>query len=182
MAESRDRAAILLGWAAALRRTELVGLEVSNVRFCAEGLLVYLGRTKADQEGRGEVVAVNHAQKHKPLCAVAAMQDWLQRSGIECGPLFPRLDQRGQSCKQAMSDKNVDRLVKHYAEAARLQLDDGSMQWSAHSLRAGCATEAARAGKMEWQIMRHTRHRSHETLAKYIRLATPFEDTAGDLL
>src|SRR5215203_2213094 len=82
---SRDRALVLLGFAAALRRSELVALDVEDLERRPEGILIRVKRSKGDQEGRGQVVAVPHGQKLRP---VAALDQWLREAGIKSGPLF----------------------------------------------------------------------------------------------
>ena len=54
----RARAVLAIGMAAALRRSELVALTVSDVELVAEGLRVIIGRSKTDQEQEGAEVAV----------------------------------------------------------------------------------------------------------------------------
>ncbi len=49
----RDRALLLLGFAAALRRSELVALDIEPLEFGPDGLVVILTRRKTDQERRG---------------------------------------------------------------------------------------------------------------------------------
>ncbi len=58
LAEVRDRAMILLCFGAALRRSELVALDVDDVERHRRGLLVRLRRSKTDQEGKGQNVAL----------------------------------------------------------------------------------------------------------------------------
>jgi hypothetical protein len=47
----RDRALLLVGFAAALRRSELVALRVEDVQFVAQGMLLTIDGSKTDQEG-----------------------------------------------------------------------------------------------------------------------------------
>lgn len=62
----RDRAVLAVGMAAALRRSELVALNVDDAGFVSEGLLLKIGRSKVDQEGAGETIAIPSGNSIKP--------------------------------------------------------------------------------------------------------------------
>jgi site-specific recombinase XerD len=81
----RNRALLLLGFARALRRSELVALDVADLEETAEGLLVHIRRSKTDQEGAGDFVSIPFGSK---LLPVRALKDWLAAAGITEGPLF----------------------------------------------------------------------------------------------
>jgi site-specific recombinase XerC len=81
----RDRALLLLGFAAAPRCSELVALEVSDLERMREGILVHMRRSKTDQEGESHSVAVPRGSKLKP---VEALEDWLRSAHIQAGPTF----------------------------------------------------------------------------------------------
>ena len=63
----RDRALLLVGFAGAFRRSELVGIDVEHVEFVAEGMVVTLPRSKTDQEGAGRKVGIPYGQTHGHL-------------------------------------------------------------------------------------------------------------------
>ena len=77
----RDRALILLGFAAALRRSELAALDVADLEFVREGLVVHLRRSKTDQEGQGRKIGVPWGRTS--ACPVKAVEKWLQVAAIE---------------------------------------------------------------------------------------------------
>ena len=54
----RDRAILLLGFAGAFRRSELVALDVTDLEFCEGGMRVHVRRSKTDQEGAGDTIAI----------------------------------------------------------------------------------------------------------------------------
>jgi site-specific recombinase XerD len=85
LAGKRDRAVLLLGFALAARRSELVALDVADLEECPDGLRVTIRRSKTDQEGAGTVVAVCRGSI---ACPVAAVRDWVTAAGITEGPLF----------------------------------------------------------------------------------------------
>jgi integrase len=73
---SRDRALILLGFAGAFRRSELVGLDVDDCAFGKDGLTVTLRRSKTDQEGAGRKVGIPYGSNPE-TCPVRTMQAWI---------------------------------------------------------------------------------------------------------
>jgi site-specific recombinase XerD len=159
----RDRAILLLGFAAALRRSELVALAVEDIQYVLQGVDLTIRRSKTDQEGAGETIGIWKGRE-AATCPVTALQAWLEASGITAGPIFRPMTKHQTLRKGALTGHAVARIVKHYAQAAGFQGD-----FSGHSLRAGLATQAAKSGANERDIMRHTRHKSVTTLRKYIR-------------
>ncbi len=90
----RDRALLLVGFAGALRRSELVALDHEDVRFTKDGLVLRICSSKGDQEGEGADVGV--ARGSRPgTCPVRAVEAWLRRAGIKYGPVFCRLTAAG---------------------------------------------------------------------------------------
>lgn len=183
LAGLRDRALILVGFGGALRRSELVGLEIdakgagpARARFVAGGLEIHLDRSKADQEGKGAVVAIPHGQS-AATCAVRALQEWLKASGITEGPIFRPVNRWGQVSDKAMTPHAAALVVK--AAAERIGLDPEA--FAAHSLRAGLATSAAANDAPADLIMSHMRHRRFDTTRRYIREGERFKRNAAKL-
>jgi integrase len=175
----RDRAMLLLGFAAALRRSELVGLDVGDVTFAKRGLIVTIRRSKSDQEGAGAKVAV--APGTDPAaCPVRATRRWLQAARLgPTGPLFRPIHRTGKVLDRRLNPEHVAQLVKHAAAAAGVApLDlDGAADTRAlagHSLRAGLVTQAALDGVADADIAATTRHKSRDMVARYTRIADPF--------
>src|SRR5579864_374695 len=54
----RDRALLLVGFAGAFRRSELVALDIDDVAFTDDGLVINVRRSKTDQEGEGRKVGI----------------------------------------------------------------------------------------------------------------------------
>lgn len=174
---ARDRALLLMGFAGAFRRSELVALDVDDLRLKPEGLLVMLRRSKTDQEAEGRQVAIPHGS-HQETCPVRALQVWLEAACITDGPVFRPIRKGGALCPTRLSGHAVARVVKAYAKAAGLSEDT----FSGHSLRAGFVTSAARAGEPERRIMRQTGHKSIEMVLRYVRQANAFSDNAASAL
>jgi integrase len=170
----RDRALVLLGFAGAFRRSELVGLDLADLGFRRDGLVVRLRRSKTDPEAEGREVGIPYGS-HLETCPVRAIQDWLSLLGQGQGPLFRPVNRHHRILTSRLSAQSVALVVKRLA--GRMQLD--SRQFAAHSLRAGLATAAAAAGVPERAIMAQTGHRSLTTLRKYIRTGSLFLENAA---
>jgi site-specific recombinase XerD len=170
----RDRALLLLGFAGAFRRSELVALDVADLQFGRDGLTVTLRKSKTDQEGAGQKKGIPYGS-NPDTCPVRAVQDWITAAVLKEGPLFRPLNRHGQIKAQRLSDRAVARVVQRAAESAGLD----AAQYAGHSLRAGLATAAAQAGVSERVIMQQTGHRSLPVLRKYIREGSLFRENAA---
>jgi integrase len=173
---TRDRALILLGFAAALRRSELVALNVEDISFVGEGLIVHLRRSKTDQEGEGRKIAVPYGRTL--ACPVKAVQDWLGHAQIASGAVFPSVGKGGRIQPGRLAGSAVALVLKAYATKAGLPASD----ISGHSLRSGLVTSAAQVGASTYKIQQQTGHRSAEMVGRYIREATMFENNAAGLV
>ncbi len=170
----RDRALLLVGFAGAFRRSELVSLDVADLSFTSDGLEVTLKRSKTDQEGQGRRIGIPFGSSPH-TCPVRSLRAWLDGAGIADGPVFRDVSRRGRVGAVRLSDKAVARLVKRAARAAGLD----PARFSGHSLRAGLATSAAKAGKTERAIMAQTGHKSEKMVRRYIRDASLFAENAA---
>ncbi len=167
----RDRAILLLGFAGAFRRSELVGLDVRDLVFCTKGLRVTLRRSKTDQEGFGRTVDIPFSPV-PAMCPVAATRAWLIASGIIGGPIFREVHSSGRIGQGRLASRVVGTVVKRSASAAGLD----PRNLAGHSLRAGYATEAARSGKPLFVIQQQTGHKSVAMVSRYVRAANLFKD------
>lgn len=161
---SRDAAIILLGYASAMRGSELVALDLGDLELKPDGLLITIRRSKTDQEQHGQLVAVAHGS-HAVTDPVAALAAWLRIRGHQPGTLFSRI-WCSRVSDQPLGNHVVARMVRERAVAAGL---DGT-RITAHSLRAGHATTAALAGIPLHRIAAQTRHKDLSVLVnRYIR-------------
>jgi len=163
----RDRALLLAGFAGCFRGSEVRTLDVENVKPDPDGLVLYLRKSKGDQEGHGESVGVPFGSD-PVTCPVRAINAWLDASGLKTGPLFPSV--RGRR----LARRDVNRIVKRCAKRAGLV---GRI--SGHSLRAGLITTAAKAGRSLPSIQRQSRHKDIGTLMGYVRQADVLKDNAA---
>ncbi|WP_424947795.1 site-specific integrase [Candidatus Spongiihabitans sp.] len=173
----RDAAIIVLGFAAALRRSEICGLTVDDIEVIDDNerlrMFLHIRKSKTDQNGVGQKIAVPAGKKLKPI---KRLQDWLDAADILSGPVFQTMSRGGKLRGSPMHHTDVPRIVKHYA--ASIGLDASEI--AGHSLRAGFVTSAAVHGARIDKIMEVTRHRNPATVMKYIRDADSFTDHAGD--
>jgi integrase len=170
----RDRALLLLGFAGAFRRSELVALDVADVNFTADGLIVRLPRSKTDQEGQGATKGIPYGS-NLATCPVRALRAWLDAGGSTDGPIFRPITRHGHVQPARLSAYAVALVVKRAAAAAGLD----PTAFSGHSLRAGLATAAAAAGVSERAIMNQTGHRSVTVARRYIREGSLFRENAA---
>lgn len=166
----RDRALLLLGFICGFRRSELVALDVADINFKPEGMVVAIDKGKTDQEGRGREVGVGHGS-HELSCPVTAVRRWLSASGITEGPLLRAIDRHGHLRGGRLSPRSVARIIKRLGQ--QVGLDPRVL--AGHSLRSGFASSAAAAGIEERDIARVTGHRSLVVLRGYIQEGTMFE-------
>lgn len=174
---ARDAAVIALGFAAALRRAEICALEVADIEFLRRGgevpgAFVHVRRSKTDQLGHGQRVAVPEGER---IRTVSRLRAWLQLSGVARGPLFRTMRRGGHVQGRPLHPTDVARMVKRWVRAIGLDPAD----YSGHSLRAGFVTSAAAHGARLDKIMEVTRHSGTGMVLRYIRQADAFEDHAG---
>jgi integrase len=140
----------------------------------SDGIVVTVRRSKTDGEGEGARIGVPFGSD-PATCPVRAVRAWIEASGVAGGPLFREVGRAGVVGEGALSDRQVANVVKAAARAAGL---DPAL-FSGHSLRAGLATTAARAGKSERVIMKQTRHRTERMVRRYVRDAELFSENAA---
>lgn len=169
----RDRAILLLGFASALRRSELVALQVSDLEEVERGYRIHVRRSKGDQEGRGATVPVVRGLR---ACPVEAVKVWLGAARVAEGYLFRPLGKGGRVLPGPLTDRTVANVVKKYAKRAGYKPGD----FGAHSLRSGFLTSASERGAKVFKMLAVSRHKNVDTLRGYIQAGEEFEDAAGE--
>lgn len=171
----RDRALILLGYASALRPSELADLHSPDISIRPGGLLVTIRRSKTDQDGNGQLVGVA-AGNHPLTDPVGALADWIDLRPAGADPLFTRIHRFVGATSEPISARTVSRTIQSRARSAGL----GDLGVSGHSLRAGHATTAAANGAAIDRIAAQTRHRDLNTLMEhYIRPPNALANTTS---
>jgi site-specific recombinase XerD len=166
----RDRALILVGFAGGCRRSVLAYLDVGDIAESAEGLVIRVLRSKTDPEGKGIDVALPYGSGAS--CPVRSYRAWISAAGLTAGPAFRAVNRHGCVSAGRLDTGSIARIVKRAARAAGLD----PAVYAGHSLRAGFATQAFLNGAAEVSIMRQSRHKSLNTLRKYIRNRSLFRD------
>lgn len=160
---ARDQAILLVGFASAMRRSELVGMRTEHLSFSPTGLEIELPVSKADQEKHGRIVFIPRANGSH--CPVTALMRWLKAARIRTGHVFRSVNRYDGVAKSGLTAQSVALILK----AAMAPTGADTKNISGHSLRAGYCTSAAEQGLQSWQIRAQTGHRSDVTLARYIR-------------
>lgn len=169
--DHRDRALLVMGFAGALRRSELSALEVDDIAWTPERILV----TIRPNGSRAERIVELPRGRRVETCPVRSWRKWADVARLERdepgGPAFRRMTKGGKSLRpERLGDRGVAEVVK------RRTLDAGldPTLFSGHSLRAGFVTSASRAGVPGVSIARQTGHRSAAALAACVREDRPF--------
>lgn len=166
MKAARDKALLLIGFAGAFRRSELVALRYDDMTLYDGGLELLIRRSKTDQEGAGRTVFIPYARGSR--CPIKALWSWLEKAGIADGPLFRPINRHDQIVgNKALTPQSVALIVK--SSVRMMSGDEAAKMVAGHSLRAGFCTTAAMVGLQPYQIREQTGHRSDVTLARYIR-------------
>lgn len=206
----RDRALLLLGFASACRRAELVSLCREDVGFEYQpgqpktqqhviGVRLFIENAKGDKEKSGQMVVVPTATNPE-YCPVRALSDWLAMDYVGDPYVFIRItkgdtalfkEEKGKEhpddpveyeyVPKRLTPQSVALLVKNYARQACLESPG---DFSGHSFRRGWITAAAQVpGMTPFKIAAHSRHKSMDVLNGYIEDATALKDHPGsDLL
>ncbi|EPZ47867.1 hypothetical protein N007_04725 [Alicyclobacillus acidoterrestris ATCC 49025] len=173
----RDRTLIVIGFAGAFRRSELVALNVEDVDIVHEGLIITIRKSKTDQEGHQRKIHLPYGS-HVETCPVRTFQEWLNKAGISTGPIFRRVYRRKNAylvSGERLSDKGVARIIKDTAQKVGLP----PAKYAGHSLRSGFITSAAKGGAREDKIMAISGHKSILVMRSYIRDANGFDQNAA---
>ncbi|MCU0470686.1 MAG: tyrosine-type recombinase/integrase [Arcicella sp.] len=155
----RDKALLLLGFTGAFRRSELVALNVDDLTFTEEGLIVSIAKSKTNQYGDYEEKAIFYSPE-SVLCPIRTLQAWIGRLESKNSPLFVRVRKGDKITSSRLSDTTVNDLVKAYF----------GTNYSAHSLRASFITIAKINGADDSEIMRQSKHKTPAMIQRYTRI------------
>ena len=172
----RDRALLLIGFAGGLRRSELAAIDLVDFERVREGIILTIRRSKTDQDGVGRKIGVPFGRTIH--CPVRALENWLSAARIEDGPVFRPVDRHGQVSASRLSGEAVSLIIRSRIAAAGFD----PAGYSGHSLRAGFATSATRAGISTFKIRQQTGHASDAMLSRYIREGELFLGNAASAL
>ncbi len=174
----RDTALLLVGFVAALRRSELAALQVHDVAEHPNGAVLTLPRSKTNQTGEQTELVVLPRAGNPTRCPVTTLQTWLEVAGVTDGPVFRPVSKGNRAQPRPLHPESINTLIQN--AVARAGLDP--TPYSAHSLRAGFVTYAHLRGATDRAIAHQTRHRSLATLGGYVRIHTAWTDNAATQL
>jgi integrase len=156
------------------RRSELAGIDICDLKFSADGVVVTVRKSKTDQEGAGREVGLPFGAS-QDTCPVRSLRQWLDRAGITDGPVFRAVGRYGHVSRRGLHSDSIGKLLKRAAARAGMNVEP----LGGHSLRAGCVTQAAMNGVREFVIVRQTGHKTIATLRRYIRTGEIFRENAA---
>lgn len=181
----RDAALISIGFAGALRRSEICNLKVEDIELISTNettfdtlsddcnrMYLHIRESKTDQIGHGQKIPLING---KYLSPIDRLRIWLKESKITDGYVFVTMRRGGSLRGNQMHHSDIPRIVKYYAR--KIGLDP--KEFSGHSLRAGFVTSAAVHHARLDKIMEVTRHTNPATVLKYVRDVDSFQNHAG---
>ena len=172
----RDRALLLIGWAGGFRCSELTGLDLADVEEVREGLTLHLRRSKTDQAGQGRKIGIPLGRTRH--CPVAALHAWRGVLALRDGPIFRPVDRHGNALSSRLRGDSVSTILRSRLAATGVAPEG----YSGHSLRAGLATSAIKAGVPTYKVRAQTGHASDAMLSRYVRDGEMFEGNAAGAL
>lgn len=170
----RDRAILLMGFAGAMRRSEIAGVRTEHLTFEDRGVVVNLPYSKTNQEGEPEHIAIEYG-KNAPTCPVRALRHWLDVARIGSDFVFRRVDRHNNILTEPISPAAVAIVVKRRARIAGLDPE----QVAAHSLRSGFVTTSRKLGIADFIIRRTTRHKQSTMLDRYTHARNLWDENAS---
>jgi integrase len=187
----RERALLAFGWTSALRRSNIARLRVRDVKIKYDivnetrYLEVYVATSKTDQEGKGRYLQITELPQGHPLCAVRAIEQWLERaniSGEPDSPLFrsftlaPRARDRKLKAS-GIGGRDVALAVKRMAKATGRD----ETKLAAHALRRGFATSADEKGIRRSLIREHGGWKSDAMIDRYTRVNAARDNAIAEI-
>ncbi len=161
---ARNIALLVLCWAGAFRRSEVVSLKWESVVFLESGAEATLLTSKVDQTGKGFVKFIPVAYGDR--CPVKALKHWQEVCGNTTGFIFRPVNRHDQILDRPLSPHAVAQIVKRIIKLTGRDPD----LYSGHSLRSGFVTAGVLANVPSHVLMQVTGHKSEATLQKYVRI------------
>jgi integrase len=175
----RDRALLLVGFAGALRRSELAGIRMADLERTDQGFQLTLPRSKGSQTAAA-LVPLPYGQTE--LCPVRALTNWLEAAGIIEGAVFRRLWVPPHVAGgppplpvlgiAPLTTRSIGRIVQARATAAGF----AGREFSGHSLKRGALSTGMQLGAHAAQLKRLGRHKSFDVLGEYLEFGNLFDN------
>lgn len=155
----RDKIVLLLGFTGAFRRSELVALNVEQLHFSEDGVVIAYYGSKTNQTGQREEKALFYSPDAQ-ICPVRTLQKWVNLLERSKGPLLVRVRKGNELTEERLTDQSIGTIVKKH-------IGD---RFSAHSMRASFVTTAKLNGADDSEIMQQTKHKTSAMIRRYTRL------------
>ena len=169
----RDTALLVLGFSAALRRSEICNLKIEDIEFVKDNkMFININRSKTDPQVRGYKIPILNGAN---LATIDRVRAWIEVSEIKRGYLFQTVKRNGRPTGRPLHTDDIARLVKQYVDLIGLD----ARNFSGHSLRAGFITSAIKHNARLDKIMEISRHKNVSTMMQYVREGNAFKDHAG---
>jgi len=175
--KARDLALILVGFFGAFRRSELVAIQVEDLNWEEEGLIVRLPKSKTDQTGEGLMRALPFGNPE--ACPARALRSWLEISGISEGPVFRAINRWDTVQTRQLNPAAINDLLKRLGAACGFEFVG---ELSSHSFRRGLSTSAAREKVGFELIKKQGGWKSDATVWEYIEEGQQFTENASAIL
>jgi integrase len=171
----RDKAMLLVGFAGAFRRPDLVGFRWSDVRVVDSGIVLRLRQSKTDRLGDGVDVGIPKGTSTltDPVTALLAWRDRMARQlgsdYLDDGYCFTRVGRAGRLGGEPLTPSALTVMI-------RTRMDEAGIagRWSGRSLRRGFISTAADLGFRLEDIAKSSRHATLDSLIRYIATEDPF--------
>lgn len=155
----RDKVALLLGFTGAFRRSELVALNVEQIHFGEDGVVITYYGSKTNQTGQREEKAIFYSPDTS-ICPVRTLQEWVTLLERRQGPLLVRVRKWNELTEERLTAQSIGAIVKRHV----------GTKYSAHSLRASFVTTAKLNGADDSEVMQQTKHKTSAMIRRYTRL------------
>lgn len=157
--EKRNKAIILMSFYGAFRTSEIINLQLNNITFESDGIVVKIENSKTDKNKEGLFKFIPYNFANKNICPVLALKDYLESANIQNGIIFRSIQKGGKVTENKLNRSNTNLIVK----------DAFNSNFSTHGLRAGFVTEASNKGATIQQIMQQTNHKTAQNVICYVR-------------
>ncbi len=173
----RDIALMLTGFFGAFRRSELVAIQIGDLVWEPEGLIIRLPRSKTDQQAEGMVRALPFGPSG--CCPAVAIRGWIEIAEINDGALFRPVNRWDQVQPRTLHPGAINDLLKRLGKACQF---DFVPELSSHSFRRGLSTSAARERVDFELIKKQGGWKSDATVWEYIEEGQQLSDNASVIL
>lgn len=173
----RDIALLLINFYGAFRRSEIVAIQLSDLIWEPEGIIIHIQRSKTDQKGKGISRVIPYGEGQ--VCAVSALKLWLQKGDIKDGPVFRPINRWDQINNKALNPGAINEFIKNLGKACNYEFAN---ELSSHSFRRGLSTSAARENIDFELIKKQGGWKSDASVWGYVEEGEQFEKNSTFLI